>query len=140
MLKTFTSTTFVGIESLYKPTGNPSFELLSYIMDADIDTIRLVLDDQTIDPTQMFACGDIKDVFSKKVFKPAIVVRVDKPNNQALVDQILHLKRLQGPKNTSFYDGHPRDFINIDRIEDNQARSRGVFKNFLDREAKGQIN
>ena len=51
MLKTFTSTTFVGIESLYKPTGYPSFELISYIMDADIETIRLVLDDQTIDPT-----------------------------------------------------------------------------------------
>ena len=44
MLKTFTSTTFVGIESLYKADAN-HFELLSYIMDADINTIRLVMDD-----------------------------------------------------------------------------------------------
>ena len=107
MLKTFTSTTFVGIEALYKPSGYPSFELLSYIMDADINTIRIVMDDNEIDPTQVFACGDIKDIFTKKVFKSAMVVRVDKPDNKALVDQILTLKRKNPP--VTEYDGHPRD-------------------------------
>jgi len=33
LIKTFTGDSFVGIEALYKPSGYPSFELLSYIVD-----------------------------------------------------------------------------------------------------------
>ena len=95
MIKTFTSTTFLGIESLYKPSGYPTFEVLNMIMDADIQTIRIVMDDYDIDPTQVFACGDIKDIYSKKVHKTAIVVRVDKPDNKYLVDQVLKMRREQ---------------------------------------------
>lgn len=58
--KTFTSNVFVGAEMLYKPEGRPSFELLSYIIDSDLNTISKVLNEQTIDQNDIFACGDIK--------------------------------------------------------------------------------
>lgn len=41
--KTFAQDFFVGIEALYKPQGYPSFEVLGYIMDKDLDNIKLVL-------------------------------------------------------------------------------------------------
>lgn len=69
MFKTFTSTTFLGIESLYK--NGPNFELITYILDSDIRTIRNVMNDESIDPTEVFACGDLKEIFSKKVFRSA---------------------------------------------------------------------
>lgn len=47
--KTFTSNVFVGAEMLYKPEGRPSFELLSYVIDSNLETISKVLNEQTID-------------------------------------------------------------------------------------------
>ena len=43
--KTFTSNVFVGVEMLYKPEGAPSFELLSYIVDSDLNTVAKVLNE-----------------------------------------------------------------------------------------------
>ena len=65
-MKTFSKDIFVGIEALYKPQGYPSFEVLSYIMDEDLSNIKLVLKDQSIDPEEFYACGDLKEIFSRK--------------------------------------------------------------------------
>ena len=75
MIKTFTSAIFVGIESVYKTQGHPSFEVISYLMDEDLDNIKLVLKDESIDPEDIFACGDIKEIFSRKRNMPVEVVR-----------------------------------------------------------------
>lgn len=75
MIKTFTSTVYVAIESIYKPQGYPSFELVSYLMDEDLDNIKLVLKDESINPEDIFACGDIKEIFSRKKNMPVEVVR-----------------------------------------------------------------
>lgn len=75
MIKTFTSTVFIGVESVYKPQGYPSFELLSYLLDSNLDNIKLVMKDQSIDPNDIFACGDIKEVFSRKIRMPVVVER-----------------------------------------------------------------
>ena len=56
MIKTFTSTLYVAIESIYKPQGYPSFEVISYLMDTDLDNIKMVLKDESIDPHDIFAC------------------------------------------------------------------------------------
>lgn len=146
MFKTFTSTMFVGIESLYR---NPSFELLTYILDSDIKTIRLIMDDDTIDPTGVFACGDIKEIYSRKVFKSLITVRVGAPDKSQLIDRI---QSLRGAGGDNHYYGHPRDNvinksnrqnnrgIRKDRIEENQAPHRRRTRNIVDREAKGMLN
>lgn len=145
MFKTFTSTVFVGIESLYR---DPSFEVLTYILDSDIKTIRLIMDDDTIDPTGVFACGDIKEIYSKKVFKSLITVRVGGPDKSQLIDRI---QKLRGGEENYYY-GHPRDNvinksnrqnnrgIRKDRVEENQAPRRRRFRNITDREAKGMMN
>ena len=44
-MKTFTSDVYVGAEMLYKPEGQPSFEILSYIIDSDLNVISKVLDE-----------------------------------------------------------------------------------------------
>ena len=76
MIKTFKGDTYVGIESLYKPQGYPSFELLSYIVDSNLDNIKKVLKDNTIDPHEIFACGDIKQIYSRKVHRAIKIERV----------------------------------------------------------------
>lgn len=44
---------------LYKPEGG-AFELISYILDSDLEVIRRVLEESTINTNDIFACGDIK--------------------------------------------------------------------------------
>jgi len=68
MLKSFTTTMFLGIETLYKPTGFPSFEVLSYILDSEIGTIRKVMKDEDISERSNLACGDLKVIYSLKNF------------------------------------------------------------------------
>ncbi len=68
MFKTFTGNMFVGLESLYKPDGFPSFELLSYILDSDLENVKKVLRDENIQSSKMLACGDLKEIFSLKNF------------------------------------------------------------------------
>lgn len=58
--KTFNNTIFAGAEMIYKPEGQPSFELESYIIDADLDVIRRVLGEGAINTQDIFACGDLK--------------------------------------------------------------------------------
>ena len=44
-------------------------------MDEDLDNIKLVLKDESINPEDIFACGDIKEIFSRKKNMPVEVVR-----------------------------------------------------------------
>lgn len=67
--KTFTSNVFVAVEMLYKPEGRPSFELLSYLIDSDLTTIAKVLKEQAIDQNDIFACGDIKQIYTTRLKK-----------------------------------------------------------------------
>ena len=68
-MKTYTGSMYVGLESLYKPNGAPSFELLSYILDSDLDNIKRVMRGENINPNKMLACGDLKEIFSLKNFR-----------------------------------------------------------------------
>lgn len=45
---------------LYKPEGLPTFELLSYILDSDLNIISRVINESAINPNSIFACGDLK--------------------------------------------------------------------------------
>lgn len=42
-------------------------------MDTDLDNIKMVLKDESIDPNDIFACGDIKEIFSRKMSIPVVV-------------------------------------------------------------------
>ena len=69
MFKTYTGKMFLGLETLYKPTGYPSFELLSYILDTELEGVRLVLGDEDISERSNLACGDLKVIYSLKNFR-----------------------------------------------------------------------
>lgn len=45
-----TTENFVGAEMLYKPEGQPSFELISYVVDSNLETIAKVLNESAINP------------------------------------------------------------------------------------------
>jgi len=72
---------FVGLETLYKPNGFPSFELISYLLDSDLANIRKVLNDDNITSERTLACGDLKEIYSAKNFRQTETVRV--ANEQA---------------------------------------------------------
>lgn len=36
-------------------------------MDSDLDNIKMLLKDESIDPHDIFACGDIKEIFTRKM-------------------------------------------------------------------------
>jgi len=74
--KTYTGTVFVGIESLYKPKGFSSFELISYILDSDIENVKKVMRDENIDQNKFLACGDLKEIYSLKNFRQTEIKRV----------------------------------------------------------------
>lgn len=146
MFKTFTSNMYLGIEALYR---NPSFEVLTYILDADLNTVRIIMDDESIDPNGVFACGDIKEIYSRKVFKSLVTVRVGEPDKSTLIQKIENL-RSEG-EGGDYYYGHPKDNLlnksnreqrrlRNDRVEENQAPERTRLRSIIDREAKGMIN
>ena len=60
---------------LYKPEGG-AFELISYILDSDLEVIRRVLEESTINTNDIFACGDIKQIYSTKVHQSVEIRRV----------------------------------------------------------------
>lgn len=80
-IKTFTSNVYIGAETLYKPEGRPSFELLSYIIDSDLDVVGKVLGESAIDPNDVFACGDLKSIYSAKLHQAVEVRRINKESN-----------------------------------------------------------
>ena len=66
---------FLGIESLYNPKGFPTFELLSYILDSELSNVKKVLKDESINSTGFLACGDLKEIYSRKNFRQTEIVR-----------------------------------------------------------------
>lgn len=65
-IKTTTSVVYLAVEAVVNPFGYPGFEILTYHLDADINMIRLVLNEQGVDPNQFFGCGDVKAIYSAK--------------------------------------------------------------------------
>ena len=64
-IKNFTSNNYLALEGIYKKIGFPTFEVTTYYVDSDIDNVRAVLDDYTIDPQNFVGCGNVKSIYSK---------------------------------------------------------------------------
>ena len=134
MIKTFTNVSYVGIESLFKPQGYPSFDLLSYVVDSDLKNIQKVLRDETIDPHNIFACGDIKQIYSNKVFKPIKIVRKGGEQKSAAGYG-------QQQQKDIFYQGHFQDGAKEDPEQPyNQASVRDYGDNKRDPKYRGIDN
>lgn len=64
-LKTFSTNNYLAVEGLYKQVGFPTFEVLTYYFDSNIENIRSVLAEYTIDPVNFVGCGDVKAIYSQ---------------------------------------------------------------------------
>ena len=64
-LKGFSSNNYIAVEGLYKQVGFPTFEVLTYYFDSNIENIRSVLGEYTIDPNSFVGCGDVKAIYSQ---------------------------------------------------------------------------
>lgn len=67
--KTFTNEIYLGIESLYKPTGFPSFELVSYMLSDKLADIEKALKIKELNNRKHMGCGDLKEIYSRKNFR-----------------------------------------------------------------------
>ena len=101
---------------LYKPEGMPSFELLSYILSSDLNVISRVLNESAINPNQIFACGDLKQIFSTKLHKSVEIRRVSndaKNDGNRRGGQYDYNNEQRG--NLIFYEGNFNDrFVAVD--------------------------
>lgn len=64
-IKNFASNNYVAIEGVYKQVGYPTFEVLTYYFDSNLDNIRSVLGEYTVDPNGFVSCGDLKAIYSQ---------------------------------------------------------------------------
>lgn len=65
LIKTFSTTNYVAVEGLYKKIGFPTFEVLTYYVDSNIENVRNVLGEYLIDPNAFVGCGNIKSIYSQ---------------------------------------------------------------------------
>ena len=63
-IRSFQDDSYIGIEAQVNRFGFPSFEILNYIMETDIDRIKICLNEPTIDPSNFVGCGDLKAIYS----------------------------------------------------------------------------
>ena len=65
MLRTFLSTTYLGVEGEIKSIGFPTFTINNYLFDSSLANIRTVLSESYIDENSVFGCGDVKSIYSQ---------------------------------------------------------------------------
>ena len=63
-VKTFSSNNYIAIEGVYKQVGFPTFEVITYYFDSNIENIRQAINEYTVDPNGFVGCGDVKSIYS----------------------------------------------------------------------------
>lgn len=64
-VKTFSTNNYIAVEGVYKQVGYPTFEVNTYYIDTDINNVRNVLSEFSIDPNGFVGCGDVKGIYSQ---------------------------------------------------------------------------
>lgn len=64
-IRTFSANNYVAIEGVYKQVGFPTFEVLTYYFDSNIDNIRSAIGEFSVDPNGFVGCGDVKAIYSQ---------------------------------------------------------------------------
>ena len=64
-IKTFSTNNYLAIEGIYKQVGFPTFEVVTYYFDSNIENIRSALSEYSIDPNGFVGCGDVKSIYSQ---------------------------------------------------------------------------
>jgi len=64
-IKGFSSNNYLAVEGVYKQIGFPTFEVITYYFDSNIENIRQAINEYTVDPNGFVGCGDIKSIYSQ---------------------------------------------------------------------------
>lgn len=64
-IKGFSTNNYLAIEGVYKQIGFPTFEVVTYYFDSNIENIRQAMNEYTIDPNGFVGCGDVKSIYSQ---------------------------------------------------------------------------
>lgn len=64
-IRTYSANNYLAIEGVYKQVGFPTFEVLTYYFDSNIDNIRSSISEFTVDPNAFVGCGDVKSIYSQ---------------------------------------------------------------------------
>ena len=76
-IKGYSSNNYIAIEGVYKQVGFPTFEVITYYFDSNIENIRQAINEYTVDPNGFVGCGDVKSIYSQATStlpKPTISV------------------------------------------------------------------
>ena len=64
VIKTFTSTNYLAIEARINGFGFPNYEILTYYFDTDLQCIRDVIGEASLDEFNFVGCGDLKAIYT----------------------------------------------------------------------------
>lgn len=64
-IQTFNTVNYLGLTGLYKKIGFPTFQVVNYLLDTDINNIRMVLEEPTVNENGISGCGDVKAIYSQ---------------------------------------------------------------------------
>jgi len=64
LFKTFTDEFYAGIEGELRLKGTQRFSLLSYHYDTDIQSIRDIIGEPSVNPNNFIGCGNIKEIYT----------------------------------------------------------------------------
>ena len=64
-IQTFNSTNYLGVVGQYRKLGFPTFQIVAYLFDTDINNIRTVLEEPTVQENGIAGCGDVKAIYSQ---------------------------------------------------------------------------
>lgn len=82
-IKNFASNNYLAVEGIYKQVGFPTFEVVTYYFDSNLENIRSALGEYTVDPNGFVGCGDIKSIYSQansQLPRPTISVNGQQTN------------------------------------------------------------
>jgi len=64
-IRTFSANNYVAVEGVYKQVGSPTFEVLTYYLDSNLENIKSVLSEFAIDANGFVGCGDVKAIYAQ---------------------------------------------------------------------------
>lgn len=64
-IKSFSTNNYIAVEGVYKQVGYPAFEVTTYYLDSDLDNIKSILGEFSIDANAYVGCGDVKSIFTQ---------------------------------------------------------------------------
>ena len=105
MLRSFYSTTYVGVSGTYSQIGFPTFAILNYLFDTNLENIRTVMEEPNVNASSVFGCGDVKSIYSQA--NPVLPNPDQEPYQQG--NQILNSQADGNPNNANLI----ADIINL---------------------------